>query len=90
MFNDLWDAGRDRLHPDKQHRPVAAGAVSQAAAGLLSAGLAAVGGGLAFAGTPPGAGAVLLGYVGLQLVDLRLADIGGGEDLAAPGIHLVT
>ena len=68
VFNDLWDAGRDRLHPDKQHRPVAAGAVSPAAAGLLGAGLAAAGGGLALAGTPPGAGAVLLGYVGLQLV----------------------
>ena len=81
VFNDLWDAGRDRLHPHKRHRPIAAGAVSPAAAGLLSAGLATVGGGLAFGGTPPGAGGVLLAYVGLQLVytlygkDLPLVDV---------------
>ena len=68
VFNDLWDAGRDRLHPDKQRRPIAAGAVSPAAAGLLGAALAAAGGGLALAAAPPGAGAVLLGYAGLQLV----------------------
>ena len=68
VFNDLWDAGRDRLHPDKRRRPIAAGTISPVAAGLLSAGLVAGGGGIAFAGAPPEAGAVLLAYVGLQLV----------------------
>ncbi len=68
VFNDLWDADRDRAHPDKQHRPIAAGAVSPVAAGVLCAGLAAVGGALAFVGAPPSAGIVLLAYIGLQLV----------------------
>ena len=68
VFNDLWDAGRDRAHPDKRNRPIAAGAVSRPAAGLLIAALAAAAAGLVIAGTPAGAGAVLLGYVGLQLV----------------------
>lgn len=68
VFNDLWDAGRDRAHPDKRNRPIAAGAVSRPAAGLLIAALAAAAAGLVIAGTPAGAGAVLLGYVGLQLI----------------------
>ena len=68
VFNDLWDAGRDRAHPDKQHRPIAAGDVSPVTAGVLSAGMAVIGGMLAFIVAPPAAGAVLLGYVGLQVL----------------------
>jgi 4-hydroxybenzoate polyprenyltransferase len=46
LLNDVADRERDRLHPDKRHRPVAAGRVSVAAAvaagiGLIVAGLAA-------------------------------------------------
>src|SRR4030095_3085162 len=32
LLNDVADRARDRLHPDKRHRPVAAGRVSVAAA----------------------------------------------------------
>ena len=39
VFNDLWDAPSDRLHPHKRHRPLAAGEVS---AGLAVAVLAAL------------------------------------------------
>src|SRR4030095_7937225 len=46
LLNDVADRERDRLHPDKRHRPVAAGRVSVAAAVaaaivLIVAGLAA-------------------------------------------------
>jgi 4-hydroxybenzoate polyprenyltransferase len=45
LFNDVVDAPRDRLHPQKRHRPIASGRVSPAlalscAAALLAAGLA--------------------------------------------------
>jgi 4-hydroxybenzoate polyprenyltransferase len=35
IFNDLKDAEQDRLHPRKQHRPIASGTVSSAQAILL-------------------------------------------------------
>ena len=46
LLNDVADRGRDRLHPDKRHRPVAAGRLSvpaavTAAIVLIVAGLAA-------------------------------------------------
>src|SRR4029453_12572656 len=46
LLNDVADRGRDRLHPDKRHRPVAAGHLSvpaavTAAIVLIVAGLAA-------------------------------------------------
>lgn len=42
-INDVLDAPRDRLHPRKRNRPVAAGQVSPAAAVLLALALAASG-----------------------------------------------
>lgn len=41
LFNDVADRDADRLHPTKQHRPVASGAVSRQAALALAAGLGA-------------------------------------------------
>ncbi|WP_274033174.1 UbiA prenyltransferase family protein [Streptomyces sp. MMBL 11-1] len=40
VVNDLADRERDRLHPDKRHRPIASGRVSTAAAGALTCVLA--------------------------------------------------
>jgi 4-hydroxybenzoate polyprenyltransferase len=42
LVNDVNDAGRDRLHPVKRHRPVAAGRISARAALALAALLAAL------------------------------------------------
>jgi len=36
VFNDLLDRNRDRLHPEKQHRPIAAGHVSPGLAGSMT------------------------------------------------------
>jgi 4-hydroxybenzoate polyprenyltransferase len=49
VVNDLIDAERDRLHPDKRHRPIASGAVGGGTAGLLALGLTLVSLALAFA-----------------------------------------
>jgi 4-hydroxybenzoate polyprenyltransferase len=41
VLNDLWDASADRLHPHKQHRPIAAGRLPRSVAiGLVPALLA--------------------------------------------------
>jgi 4-hydroxybenzoate polyprenyltransferase len=37
LFNDVLDRDRDRLHPEKRHRPIAAGQVSVPVAGSLAA-----------------------------------------------------
>lgn len=51
VFNDLFDRAEDRLHPQKQSRPLASGAVRPHTAQLLSAGLLFGGFGLiSFAG----------------------------------------
>ena len=68
VFNDWWDAERDRRHPDKGHRPVAAGRVSGATVGWLSLGLTLAATALAFAAVSSPAGFVVLAYLGLQLV----------------------
>ena len=39
VFNDCWDANRDKLHPKKKYRPVAAGRVSRVRAMMMSAAL---------------------------------------------------
>ena len=43
LFNDLRDREHDRLHPEKRHRPIASGALSQETAVTAGAGLAAFG-----------------------------------------------
>jgi 4-hydroxybenzoate polyprenyltransferase len=64
VVNDLLDAERDRLHPEKRRRPIAAGTVSTGAAvgmaGLLSAAALA----LAF-WIGPDVGAAVLIYLGM-------------------------
>ena len=42
VFNDLVDAGVDRLHPRKQHRPIASGQISRTAALVYAAALCLV------------------------------------------------
>ena len=68
VFNDWWDAERDRRHPDKRRRPIASGRVSSGAAGGLALGLALAGTTIAFVVVPAPAGFVVLAYLGLQLV----------------------
>jgi len=65
VFNDLRDVERDRLHPTKRYRPIAAGQISKPAAALLSSGLFVVGFGLAFALGVPFA-IVCLSYVAIS------------------------
>jgi 4-hydroxybenzoate polyprenyltransferase len=48
VVNDLIDADRDRLHPEKQKRPIASGAVPPGTAKLLALALTAVSLGLSF------------------------------------------
>lgn len=68
VFNDAWDAERDRRHPEKRLRPIAAERVSVSAAGGFGFGLALASTTIAFAAAPPPAGLVVLAYLGLQLV----------------------
>ena len=65
-FNDARDAERDRRHPVKNLRPVASGAVSQRAALVLAAVLAAGAIALGWA-SGPGVAACLAAYVVLML-----------------------
>ncbi len=66
-FNDLHDRERDRNHPVKKDRPVAAGRIAVAAAGGLAGvlALAAVAGALAINGR---FATVVLGYLGINLL----------------------
>ncbi len=66
-FNDAQDAERDRLHPAKRNRPVAAGRVSVATARVLSGGLLVVALALSAAAGHPAALLVTAGYVVLNL-----------------------
>ncbi|MDZ4832040.1 MAG: UbiA prenyltransferase family protein [Phycisphaerae bacterium] len=63
--NDALDSARDRLHPVKKHRPVAAGAISRGQAIVLGAGLILLGITAGFAASK-GAGACLVAYAVLQ------------------------
>jgi len=65
VVNDLLDAERDRLHPKKRHRPIAAGQVGRAAAAALATALTAVALGLAVWIGPAFAIAIVV-YVGLS------------------------
>ncbi len=62
VVNDLVDAERDRLHPDKRHRPIASGEVSQTRALLLAAVLSVAALGLSF-WIGVGFGSVVVGYM---------------------------
>ena len=66
-FNDARDAERDRLHPAKRDRPVAAGQVSPLAAQLWSAGLLAASLALTSLADHPAAILVTAVYVVLNL-----------------------
>ena len=48
LVNDLLDAERDRHHPRKRHRPIAAGVVPPVAAAVVAVALAVAGSALAF------------------------------------------
>lgn len=66
LFNDLLDRDRDRLHPEKRARPIAAGIVPPTVAALTSAALAMVALGLAAQLSAPFAEASLA-YLALQV-----------------------
>lgn len=67
VFNDLVDADRDRLHPEKRHRPLAAGTVGKGTAVALFLALWAAG--LAFAfWLGPRFGATCVAFVALNLL----------------------
>jgi len=75
IINDYWDRAADRLHPEKRHRPLAAGTVTlPAAAGLT---LVLLAGGFAIAAAlSPAFVAFLTVYFGLNLAySLGLKDI---------------
>lgn len=66
LVNDLIDAPQDRLHPQKRHRPIAAGVVSPRQAVVTAIAMFIVGVGLAFL-LEPGFGVVVLVYLTLTL-----------------------
>ncbi|MEE9606684.1 MAG: decaprenyl-phosphate phosphoribosyltransferase [Myxococcota bacterium] len=65
LINDVIDAERDRLHPDKRRRPIAAGDVSEAAAALLAGLLTAASLALSF-WIAPGFGFSVVTYLALS------------------------
>jgi 4-hydroxybenzoate polyprenyltransferase len=60
LFNDLRDREHDRLHPEKRHRPIAAGTLAPGTAAVAGTVLAAVALGLGFAVSAEVAGFVAL------------------------------
>ena len=67
LFNDLLDRERDRVHPTKRNRPIAAGTLSPLVAGVAALVLAAGSVGLSFL-LAPRFGIVALAYLALQIV----------------------
>lgn len=85
LLNDLRDLERDRLHPVKRHRPLAAGKLSPALAWMTAAGLASGSLGLAFF-LPPAFRWCAGGYLGLNLAySLGLKDVVILDILAVAG-----
>ena len=86
VVNDLVDAERDRLHPDKRHRPIASGEVSTGAAVALALALTVAGLGLAFRIGAPFGGSVITyialthfySFVGKNVVVLDIMLIAAG------------
>jgi 4-hydroxybenzoate polyprenyltransferase len=66
IFNDLWDIERDRAHPTKRFRPLAAGELSRQAALVMMALLLASGLGIAF-WIERAAGIILAAYLAINL-----------------------
>lgn len=64
IINDLLDAERDRLHPEKRNRPIASGAVSPGRAAVVAAVLTVASLALAF-WVAPAFGIAAILYVGL-------------------------
>ena len=54
ILNDIFDAARDREHPTKRHRPLAAGLIRPGAAAAAALGLVGLGYGLLHAAQAPG------------------------------------
>ncbi len=67
LFNDLLDRERDRLHPKKRFRPIAAGTLSPMVAGVAAVVLAGGSVGLSF-WLAPRFGIVALAYLILQIL----------------------
>lgn len=66
LFNDIADLNCDRAHPEKCHRPIAAGLVSVSTAIIM--GIILLGGALTFAWLKtPALGAILSAYAVLQI-----------------------
>lgn len=75
IVNDYADRERDRAHPKKRHRPLAAGRVSERAALALSCVLACAGFSLALA-AGPGVLAIVASYTALNLAySFRLKNV---------------
>jgi 4-hydroxybenzoate polyprenyltransferase len=66
LLNDVLDAGRDRLHPQKRHRPVASGRLPVRLATAVAVVLIATATAAAFLLSPP-LGGVAVTYAGLLL-----------------------
>jgi len=66
ILNDLADADKDRLHPVKKSRPIAAGKIAAKPAKQIMLVFAALGLGLAFSISLP-VGLLLLAYIGINI-----------------------
>lgn len=66
LFNDIFDAERDRVHPDKRHRPIASGTLPVRAAIIACVILALISVLISALISPPAA-FVVIGYIGLNV-----------------------